>query len=333
MKRVLLLLGLLAAVCLPGLAATSDEDIAKYRADISEGRNLLRAGARDEQNRAIAKFKAALKVQPESAEAYYWLALAYSDQHNYLRAADNAREATTYDDRLAEAWLLWGQVLLYQREWNESLTKLETAARLAPEDPMVLFNLGRVHYHGFKNPDTALAKFRQAWQIGQAMRRNNPEMIAMSVRARLYMGCCEYDRGLRQDNIANFDNAINAFQDVIREQPNNYDAHFRLALALRKANRPVDSQRILIGLRNLFDEQKETTDRQKLAEINQQLAEINLQLADIYLKNPMDPNQSDRIQAILHLREFVRLTGEANHPAMEAVREFLSVYDEVDFGT
>lgn len=332
MKRVLLLLGLLLAVCASSPAATSEEDAANYRSNLNEGISLLRTGTRDELVRAIAKFKAALKMQPESAEAYYWLALAYSDQHNYLRAADNAKEAITYDERLAEAWLLWGQVLLYQREWNEALVKLDTAARLAPEDPMILFNLGRVHYHGLKNPDTALAKFRQAWQIGQAMRRNNPEMIAMTVRARLYMGCCEYDRGLRQDNIANFDNAINAFQDVIREQPNNYDAHFRLALALRKANRPADSQRILLGLLTLFDEQREVSDRQRQAEINQQRAEINLQLADIYLKAPMDPNQSDRMRTILYLREFVKLMGEANHPALEAVREFLAVYDEIDTG-
>ena len=315
MKRVLTILFLLLAAGTPASAAMSEEDAAKYRADLDEGISLLRAGSRDEINRSMAKFKAALKIHPESAEAFYWTALAYSDQPNYPRAAENAKNATVYDDKLAEAWLLWGQILLYQKEWRESLNKLETAARLAPEDPMVLYNLGRVYYHGFRDPDNALPKFRSAWQIGQNMRRNNPEMIALAVSSRYYMGCCEYERGLKSGLAQNFESAINAFNDVINEQPNNVDARLRLAMALRKANRLLESVSILQGILKGLESAGDRIDPM-------QRAEVHLQVADTYLKEPQLQGRNEEFVQ-LHLQEFVRLVGMSSHPALEAVKEYL----------
>ncbi len=309
MPRIMLLLCLFASMCLPSLAGQAEEDEAKYRADIDDGVGLLRTGSRDEISRAIARFKSALKTRPESAEAYYWLALAYSDQHNYLRAADNAKES------------LWGQILMYQKDWQEALAKLDAAARLDPEDPVTQYNLGRVYYHGMKDPDTALSKFRTAWQKGQAERRDNPEMIGMAVRSRLYMGCCEYDRGLRNGNPINFDNAINAFHDVIKEQPDNYDAMLRLALALRKVNRSTESEHILRSLIKAYEQAGDGADKQFLAE-------VNLQLADLYLKDPQfRSGGSLSILAPEHLRSFVALVGDGNHPALEAAREYLAMVD------
>lgn len=314
MKRFACLACIFLILARVSCAGATPEEKEKFRSDLDEGISILRNGSRSDLPRAVAKFKAALKIMPESAETYYWLALAHSDMHNYPSAAAYAKESVTYDERLADAWLLWGQVLLYTREWNEALGKLESAAKLAPDNPMVQFNLGLVHYHGFKNPDTALAKFRQAWQIGLGMRRDKPELIAMAVRARLYMGCCEYDRGLRQNHRANFENAVKAFQDVIREQPNNLDAHFRLALALRGAGRPGDSENILRGLLKIYEESREPVDRNMLAE-------VHLQLADLYIKN------QEQIMPIYHLQEFVRLIGDSNHQALEAVREYLTAND------
>ena len=317
MRRLFLIACLALPMCLPARAA-QEEDMAKYRSDIDEGINLLRMGSPDETSRAIARFTSARKIQPEGAEAYYWIALAYSDLHNYLRAADNAKNATIYDDTLAEAWSLWGQVLLYQKDYNEALNKLETAARLDPEDPVTQFNLGRVYYHGFKDPDSALAKFRIAWQKGMNLRRNNPAMIAMTVNSRLYMGCCEYDRGLKNDNPANFEMAVNAFQDVIREQPNNYDALLRLSLALRKINRSAEAATILNNLLRHFEQTGENIDAKLLAE-------INLQLADLYLKDPVARAQDNNIVFVpYYLRNFLALIGDSNHPAAEAARDYIA---------
>lgn len=298
-------------------AGTPAEDEQAYRSALDEGISLLRTGSQDGMQRSIARFKAALKIRPDSAEAFYWQALAYSDLENYLRAADSARDATTYDDRFAEAWLLWGQILLYQQDWTNAMQKLETAEQLAPDDPVVLYNLGRVYYHGLRNPDNALAKFRAAWQAGQALRRDNPEMIALTVKSRFYMGCCEYDRGVRQDNVMNFENAVNAFADVINEQPYNMDARFRLALALRKVGRLGESLTILQGLLQAMTQAGENVDRQMLAE-------IHLQLADIYMK---EPQRKDLSMVLAQLGEFVRLTGERMHPALEAAREYLALHN------
>ncbi len=305
----LLMAGLLACLSSSPVFAASAEDEAKYRSDMSEGISLLKSGSREDLVRAIARFKSALKIKPESAEAYYWMALTYSDQNNYLRAADNAKDATIYDDKLAEAWLLWGQVLLYQKEWQDALEKLETASRLAPDDPQVQFNLGRVYYHGFKDPDSALPKFRAVWQSGTNLRRDKPENIPLVVRSRLYMGYCEFDRG-------RWDNAINAFRDVLNDQPGNFEAALRLALCYRHSNRASECERILWNMLKAIPPENPAN--------RQYLAEINLQLGDLYLKDQVLKNS---MLATTHLREFVNLTGDTSHPALEPAREYLVLHE------
>ena len=281
----------------------------KYLSDINEGIGLLKAGGRDDLSRAIAKFKSALKTRPESAEAYYWIALAYSDQNNYLRAADNAKDATIYDDRFADAWSLWGQVLLYQKEWADALAKLDTAARLDPENAIIQFNLGRVHYHGFANPDAALPKFRTVWQKSQALRRDDPNAGALLLQSRLYMGYCEFDR-------KRWENAINAFRDVLADQGNHYDAALRLAIAYRNLNRSTDCERILQSMLRVIQPDSAVNLRM--------LAEANLQLADLYLK---DPNLKNQMFALTHLRAFADLVAADGHPMIEPAREYLTLHE------
>ena len=289
------------------LAGERSEDQRKYGADMAEGIQLLRSGSRDDIIRAIAKFKAALKIYRESAEAYYWIALAYSDQGNYIRAADNAKDATIYDDKMANAWLLWGQVLLYQKEWTKALEKLETAYRLAPEDPLILFNLGRVHYHGFNNPDAALPKFRSIWQKGQVIRREKPALWPLVIQARLYMGYSEFAR-------ERWDNAINSFLDVLNEDPGNYEAMLHLALAYRHNGRLVDAEKNLQNTINLLskDNRQSEINRQRL------LAESHIQLAHLYLTSGF----RNRVLALTHLRIFIDLKPEG-HPLLLMAQEYL----------
>lgn len=275
----------------------------KFRADISEGVALLKAGGRDNTTRAIARFKSALRVRKESAEAYYWIGLTYSDQGNYMRAAENAKEATAYDDQMAEAWLLWGQSLMYQRDWDQALEKLETAYRLAPDDPLVLFDLGRVYYHGKSNPDLALPKFRAVWDKGQRLRRERPELMPIVVQSRLYIGYCEQDRG-------KVESAINAFRDVLSEMPNNHEAMLRLAIAYRDANRPADAVRVLNEIIESLEGKSGSS---------RYLAEAHVQLGSLYLSVP---GLRNRTFALASLKRFVELNPEG-HPMLPAAKQFL----------
>ncbi|MDR1613336.1 MAG: tetratricopeptide repeat protein [Planctomycetota bacterium] len=306
--KILILALFLRAAAGLSPALESGDDAGKYRAYMDEGIGILLEGLRDEDGRAIARFKAALRLRPESAEAYYWIALVYSDQNKYARAADNAKDATIYDDRFADAWLLWGQSLLYQGEWSAALEKLEIAARLDPENPLIQFNLGRVHYHGFNNPDSALPKFRAVWQMSQRLRREHPEAVPLLVQARLYMGYCESDRG-------RWENAINAFRDVLADAGSNYDAALRLAIAYRNSGRPSECQQILLNLVNVIPMDSPANRRTQ--------AETHLQLADLYLKEIAFRN---RELALEHLQAFVRLVGGA-HPMLAVAREYLAAFE------
>jgi tetratricopeptide (TPR) repeat protein len=306
----------LAALCLTACAGAlpaleSPEDAQKYEACMREGIEILRSGNRDESARALARFKHALKLRPESAEAYYWIALTYSDQNNFPPAANNAKDATIYDDKFANAWLLWGQALMYMSQWRDALEKLETAARLDPENPITQYNLGRVHFHGFGDPDAALPKFRSVWQMSQRLRREHPEAAALVVQARLYMGYCESDRG-------RWENAINAFRDVLADVGSNYDAALRLAIAYRNSGRPAECQQILLNLVNVVPVDSPSNRRT--------LAETHLHLAHLYLR---DPGLRNGELAIDHLKLFISFVGDA-HPMLEAAREYVAAREIFD---
>lgn len=307
MRALICALALCVVCCSAG--AVEEASDYEYRVSMSDGMAKMRAGTRQDLVGAVNHFKNAIKLRPENAEPYFWCGLAYSDMQYYQRAASYAKDATVYDERMVNAWLLWGQSLIYLQDWQEAQTKLETGARLDPDNHQIQFNLGRVHYHGNKSPDAALPCFRAVWQAGATLRRENPDLAPMVIASRLYMGYCEFDR-------QRWDNAINCFRDVLSEQPGNYEAAMRLALAYRRSGRSAESERILWNMLKAIPAENPANRRY--------LAEINLQLADLYIKDLVLKNT---MLATTHLREFINQIGDVPHPAVEPAREFLLAHE------
>jgi tetratricopeptide (TPR) repeat protein len=185
----------LAAVVLAGLGLAAGESPAPaeseelvFRRKLAEGATFLEQATKSSRARALGCFKTALKMRPESAEAYYWIGLTYADLANHDFAARHAEKATLCDRNLAKAWLLWGQSLMVLRQWDEAKAKLDKANELAPGDPLASFDLARCYYHGYNNMNDALYLFKETVRrIGEP--RRAARLREVYVQAKLYQGC------------------------------------------------------------------------------------------------------------------------------------------------
>ena len=260
----------------------SPEEDYKVRNFLYEGADLL---AKNETARALARFNSAKKIAPENPQCYYWIALAYSDLQNFGVAAKNAETAVLLDKDYSTAWLLWGQCLLFQSKIEDAAKKLDKAFVLEPDNYLIPFNLGRCYYYGFegKQKKKSIQYFRKAWQL-------NPDFTP----ARFMMGCAELDEEL-------YPLAIVSFKTVIKRDPMNEQAHFRLGLAYRYSKE-------IANARNEFN--------QALA-INPQDYEAHLQLGHIYIiETP------SRERALKHFNAFLQY-APADHPWRQRIANLL----------
>ncbi len=260
------------------------DESTQYKVDnfIYEGAQLL---AQNEKARALARFKSALKLDPENANCYFWIGLSYSDLKNYGIAAKNAEAAVSLDAKFADAWLLWGQSLMYEKKYPEAVQKLAKAFRLNPDSYLAAYNIGRCYYYGFEGTKKVLARkfFRKAWELNDKF-----------VPARYYQGLCELDEML-------LPLAIVSFQWVIENDPQNIPAMYDLAVAYRKDSHVARAEDMLL----------------KILMLDSQQYEAHLQLGHIYMID-----KPSREKALYHLNRFIEL-APADHGWMEKVKSLL----------
>jgi len=271
-----ILAAILAAATAAGGEGPNDDD--PFRKAMRDGIKILRDGDPADFPGAAARFRTALNYQSEDANVYFWLGLAYSDFQDPIRATAPAKEAATmYDPKMANAWLLWGQALLYRGEYADALEKLKEAERLAPEDPLVLFNLGRVLYHGFSDYAGAYYQFNQVWTRYSGSRQTRPELFPVVVQARLYMAYCNEELRKWDDAIRYYKEVRDTYMEYLPGGAGNLDLRARLAATLRLAGRPTESlsayQDLLARLRSLPADEA----REKL------LADVRFRLGHLYL--------------------------------------------------
>lgn len=263
-------------------AELSKETQHKVKQILYEGAGFLAA---KDTPKALARFKSALKLNPENPECFYWIGLAYSDLNNYGQAAKEAKAAISLNPRMSKAWLLWGQSLLFDGKYEEAEEKLQKALRFNRRNYITAFNLGRCYYYGFegKKKMDALNYFKLAREL-------NPNFIT----ARYYEGLCYLDENMLQL-------AITSFRIVLQANPQNTDTLIRLGMAYRKNGHIARAEReFTLALQ---------TDPENY--------EAHLQLGHIYFIEK--PN---RQKALYHFNKFLRFSPE-EHPWRKRIINFL----------
>ena len=256
----------------------------EYKVDtfIYEGADLLKKG---EKARALARFKSALKLDPENSDCYFWLGLAYSDLQNYGVAAKNAEAAVSLNSLSAKAWLLWGQSLMYEGRYADAVEKLAKAFRLDPDSFLAAYNIGRCYYYGFEGNKKVLARkfFKKSWEL-------NENFLA----SRYYQGLCELDESL-------LPLAVVSFRWILEKDRGNIPARLQLAAAYRKDNHVDMAEKELLTVLSL----------------DQNVYDAHLQLGHIYILD-----KPSRKKALYHLNKFVEL-APVDHPWLRKVKSLL----------
>ncbi|MCX7935200.1 MAG: tetratricopeptide repeat protein, partial [Planctomycetota bacterium] len=290
------LLGLTFALAAAGIVAeggekTEGDEEALYRQAMIDGAQALASGSKEGQAMALNLFKSARKYRPDSADAHYWIGLTYSDYQNYAEAAAFAEQATLLDSRHAEAWHLWGQSLMYLMQWEEARQKLEQAHRLDPNNPLIIFNRGRCLFHGFNRQSEALELFKEVLRYEPA--NPSPAYVQVFNQARLYIGCCYQGRDMPA--------AIIHYAEVLKRDPRNIEARYRLAVAYRKDGR--------------FDRAEK--ELQAVLADSPWHAESLLQMGQLYAADLPDVEL-----ARAYLEKFIKVAHD-DHPWLPAARTWL----------
>ena len=86
-------------------------------------------------------FELELKIDPQNAGAEGILGEIASRAGDTAGAIDHYKRATTLDAGFAEAFVGLGSALVAEKRYAEAVAPLETAVKLAPDDPMTHYNL------------------------------------------------------------------------------------------------------------------------------------------------------------------------------------------------
>jgi len=98
-----------------------------------------------ELDKAEEAFRAELKLDPHSPEAYYGLGQVAFERRNLPVALENAKQAIKEKPDFGDAYVLLGRVELNMGDKQKAMEVLEHAATLSPSDPALFYMLGRVY--------------------------------------------------------------------------------------------------------------------------------------------------------------------------------------------
>jgi tetratricopeptide (TPR) repeat protein len=90
---------------------------------------------------AKRNFELELKIDPQNAGAEGVLGEIASHAGDTAGAIDHYKRAATLDSGFAEAFIGLGSALISEKRYAEAVSPLETAVKLAPDDPMAHYNL------------------------------------------------------------------------------------------------------------------------------------------------------------------------------------------------
>jgi tetratricopeptide (TPR) repeat protein len=199
-----------------------DEAIAEHREalrlnkDYAEAHNNLGRAlkAKGKVDEAIAEYREAIRLNKALHQAHSNLGNALSEQGKYKEAEAACREAIRLEPGSAYAHNNLGSALSKQGKYKEAEAAYREAIRLKYDYPLAHINLGdALRDNG--QVDEAIAAYRKAIQLEPGLRR-----------AHVNLGAILCDR--KRD----YEGAIVAFQEAIRFNKDDPEAHYNLGVAL-----------------------------------------------------------------------------------------------------
>ena len=180
---------LICAVCLLALAfgckrsgqqsannstgpATVSNDLAANRGQAKEllekGKELYR---NDQDDQAVEAFQAAIRLDPDLAEAHFRLGLGYEAlgkteeaEAEYKKAVASFKKYLEDNENDSEAHYNFGQTYAGLGQYSEAIREYRLATRLKEDDPDIYYDLGVAHTK-LAQYDAAAAAFSKSLEI------------------------------------------------------------------------------------------------------------------------------------------------------------------------
>lgn len=196
----------------------------------NEGVKLLKQRQTDA---AIEKFNLAIQVNPQYGEAYRYLGLAYGQKNLWAEASQVLQQAITYKPDDLQSLKNLGVAYLKQNQFAEAEQVLQQALQYAPDDEKVQ------SYHTLaarKNEEQQVVTASQEASVPDNNReaespvsppdkqpQGTPSRKPNPVRQLL-------DQGVEYLENGQLNNATEAFNEVVRLEPNGSAGYFGLGL-------------------------------------------------------------------------------------------------------
>lgn len=217
--KAIVLLVVLIWGALPALAQQDgyderDESVApEALAQFHKGERLAKNGQLDE---AIAAFRQAIALQPDYAQAYQQLGLAYAGGNRYPEAVKAFKEAARLQPQSGQVHENLGVAYIKLGQWREARETFAAAIRLHPDNAEAHYNLGLAN--GKLNRDQeARAQFAEAIRLDPAMAKAHKNL------------------GLAYLNLEMLDQARKSLQEAVRLDPKDPQAHYALCVYYARA--------------------------------------------------------------------------------------------------
>jgi len=189
---------------------------------------------------AIDKFNAAIRTNPQDAEAYKSLGLAYGQKKLWGEASQSFHQALTYqpDDLLALKNL--GVAYLQQQKFAEAMQALEKVLQKMPTDEKAKSYLVMA-VEGFQRAQAALQPQKPAAAeppqetVAPPQTPLTPEPIPPKRNPVQEL----LDKGAEHLDNARYNQAFEAFQEICRIDPQNPHGYFGLAMVYEKRKDPA----------------------------------------------------------------------------------------------
>ncbi len=155
-----------------GTSAASQGDRSRADVLVQSGKELYRT---DQDEEAVAAFAEAIRLDPDSAEAYFRLGLAYDAvgketeaEESYKKAVEKYKKAFqtrgSDSDKDGEAHYNLGQTYAGLKLYSEAIREYRQANRLKPDDSDIYYDLG-VALSKLANYDEAVSAFSKSLEI------------------------------------------------------------------------------------------------------------------------------------------------------------------------
>jgi predicted Zn finger-like uncharacterized protein len=185
---------------------------------------------------AIDKFTAAIWANPQYAEAYKSLGLAYGQKKLWAEATQSFRQALTCQPDDLHSWRNLGVAYLQQKKFAEAIQVLEKVLQETPADEkaksyLVMAVEGHQREQAALQPQKPAAAPEPPQQTIAPVQTTPPQEPIPPKRDPVQE---LLDKGAEHFNNARYNQAFEAFHEICRIDPQNPHGYFGLAMVYEK---------------------------------------------------------------------------------------------------